>query len=226
MDMTPQRWANTTAYLDDVFGEQDEHLAGLMQRAVEAGLPDIAVSPDVGRLLKLLTTLSGGLSGGSLALELGTLAGYSGIWIARGLAPGGRLITVEPEPAHAAFARQAFDEAGVGTMVEVVERPALDIMPALLDKHGHGSFDLVFLDAIKDEYPDYLEHARPMLRPGGLLVADNTLGAGDWWIDDEPGRSADRDAMDRFNRAVAADPAFEAACVPLRQGLVIARRNA
>lgn len=221
MDMTPQRWTNTSAYLHDVFGAQDEHLAGLMRRAVEAGLPDIAVSPDVGRLLKLLTTLSGG----SLVLELGTLAGYSGIWIARGLAPGGRLISIEPEPAHAAFARTAFDEAGVGTMVEVIERPALDIMPSLLEKHGRGSFDLIFLDAIKSEYPDYLEHARPMLRPGGLLVADNTLGAGDWWIDEKPGRNADRDAMDRFNRAVADDPAFEAACVPLRQGLVIAQRN-
>ncbi len=93
MDMTPARWAATAAYLDDVFGREDAHLTTLMDRAIAAGIPSLSVSASVGRLLQLTTTLTGGVR----ALEVGALAGYSGIWIARGLAPGGRLITLEPE---------------------------------------------------------------------------------------------------------------------------------
>ena len=96
MEMTPERWAFTTTYLREVFGTQDEQLRTLMPRAVAAGLPDIAVSADVGRLLMLLTRMTGNGKGARLAIEVGTLAGYSGIWIARGLASGGRLITIEP----------------------------------------------------------------------------------------------------------------------------------
>jgi predicted O-methyltransferase YrrM len=103
MDMTPERWEFTCAYLRGVFGREDEPLAGLHERAAAAGLPDISVSPDVGRLLMILASMCA-RPGGSLALELGTLGGYSAIWIARGL--GGRLITLEPESAHAAFARR------------------------------------------------------------------------------------------------------------------------
>src|SRR5262245_64705719 len=87
MEMTPSRWRTTASYLNDVFGAQDEQLATLTPRAVAAGLPDIAVSADVGRLLMLLAAMTGGGRGAGVALEVGTLAGYSGIWIARGLAP-------------------------------------------------------------------------------------------------------------------------------------------
>jgi len=223
--MTSERWNATSAYLVDVFGVQDEQLRTLMPRAVAAGLPDIAVSADVGRLLQLLTSMTGGGRGAMLALELGTLAGYSGIWIARGLAPGGRLITVEAMSHHADFAQREFETAGLDRAVEIRRGKALEVLPAIADEVGTGGFDLVFLDAVKRGYPDYFQAVRGVIASGGLLVADNVLGSHQWWIDEPRGRSADRDGADLFNRIVAADPDFEAVAVPLREGVLIARRR-
>ncbi|MFZ0014744.1 MAG: class I SAM-dependent methyltransferase, partial [Acidimicrobiia bacterium] len=143
--MTPERWNFIGNYADDVFGQYDDHLAGLMERAVAAGLPPIAVSADVGRLLKILVSMTEG----HLALELGTLAGYSGIWIARGLAEGGRLITVEYNDEHADFATKEFETAGVADMVEIVRGPALDELPGILERVGPDSLDFAFVDAVK-----------------------------------------------------------------------------
>ncbi len=213
MEMTPERWRFTERYSNEVFGNQDDHLAGLMGRAVAAGLPPIAVSADVGRLLTILTRLTSGRR----ALELGTLAGYSGIWIARGLAPDGRLTTLEFEPKHAEFARTEFATAGVGDRVDVVVGAALDVLPALAEDWGPESVDFVFVDAVKTEYPDYFEMVKPMIASGGLLVADNVYGTGSGWIDEGHG-------TDRFNRMVAADPDFEAVALPIRQGVLVARR--
>lgn len=241
MEMTARRWENTGAYLREVFGRQDEQLQTLMPRATAAGLPDIAVSADVGRLLMLLASMVGGddterpavpgrprdgvAQTGALAVELGTLAGYSTIWITRGLGPDGRLITVEPEPAHADFAAREFVRAGVAGQIEIRRGTALDVLPQLAREFGPRSIDLAFLDAVKIEYADYFRLLKPLIRPGGLLVADNALGAGSWCIDDPAGSSAERDAIDQFNRMVAADPEFTAACVPVREGVLIARRR-
>jgi caffeoyl-CoA O-methyltransferase len=163
--------------------------------------------------------------GRPLAVEVGTLGGYSAMWIARGLGPGGRLITIEPEATHAAFARGEFDRAGLGHAIELREGAGLDVLPRLVNELGARSVDMVFLDALKTEYLGYAEHAAVLLRPGGLLVADNCLGSGDWWIDIAPGANAGRDAIDEFNRRIG-DPAsgFLACCVTNREGLVIARR--
>lgn len=218
MDMTQARWAFLNDYSNDLFGAQDDHLAGLMAEAIEAGLPDIAVSADVGRLLTILTSLTKG----TLALELGTLAGYSGIWIARGLREGGTLITVEYEDLHADFAQAQFDKAGVSDRVEIVRGAALDVLPGLRERLGDASLDVAFLDAVKVEYPLYWEHVKPMIAPGGLFLADNIYGAG-WNVEDEANEQ--RQAMDQFCRAVARDPDFETTGVPLRSGLLIGRRR-
>lgn len=222
MVMNDERWRATGAYVDEVFGREDEHLAGLMARAVAAGLPDIAVSAGVGRLLEVLTASVGART----VVEVGTLAGYSGIWLARGLAEGGRLITVEYAEKHAAFARGEFDRAGVGDRVEVRRGAGLDVLPELVEALGEGGADVVFLDAVKTEYPEYLPYARRLLRPGGLLMADNALGGGSWSIVDGVGSDATRDAVDRFNRLVASDAGFDGCCVPIREGVLIARRCA
>lgn len=225
MEMTPGRWNTTRDYLLEVFGTQDEQLETLSPRAVAAGLPDIAVSADVGRLLTLLTSMTGGGRGATLALEIGTLAGYSGIWIARGLASGGRLITIESVARHADFAEREFASAGLSGSVEVRRGTALGVLPGLATEIAPGSVDLVFIDAVKREYPEYFQLVRPLIAAGGLLVADNVLGSHVWWIDEPAGRNPDRDGADHFNRLVASDPDFEAAAVPLREGVLIARRR-
>jgi len=212
------------AYIGEVFGEEDEFLASLMPRATEAGLPDIALSPEAGRTLHLLARLTNGARGPALALELGTLAGYSAIWIARALAPGGRLITLEPEPAHAEFAHQAFLDAGVGNRIEIRRQAALEALPGLRAELGEASLDVVFIDAVKEEYPEYFEHSAPLVKPGGLLIADNVLTSS-WRITEPEGADPRRDAVDRFNRMVAGDDRFFAICDPIRAGMLVALRR-
>src|SRR5262249_48110707 len=126
-DMTPQRWQYTEAYAHEVFGQQDPHLANLMIEGVKHGLPDIAVNAEVGRLLLMLTSMTRA----RLALEIGTLGGYSGIWIARGLAKGGKLVTIEAEPKHAEFAQEQFRRAGVADRVQIRRGLALDVLRQL-----------------------------------------------------------------------------------------------
>ena len=224
MTMTPERWTNIADYIGEVFGRPDDQQATLMQRAVRAGLPDIAVDAGVGRLLALLAATTNAGRGARVILEIGTLAGYSALWLARGLAREGRLVTIEIDPAHAAFATEEFRRAELDRRIEVRVGAALDILPAILRELGDTPVDVAFLDAVKTEYDAYADLIAPRLAPGGLLIADNALGAGDWWIDDQPGHRS-RDAMDAFNRRLALDSRFETACVPIREGVVIARRT-
>ncbi len=225
LEHTTDRWDALQAYTREVFGAQDEQLRTLMPRAIAAGIPDIAVDASVGRLLRTLCAMTNAGKGAAVAIELGTLAGYSAIWIARGLRrdPAGRLYTIEPEPHHANFALREFSAAGVADRIEIRRSTALEELPRLRDQLGDESVDFAFLDAIKTEYTDYLLALRPMMRRGGLIVADNVLG-GSKWVTDPPGSSDYRDAIDRFNRTVASDSWFETSCVPLREGLMIARR--
>lgn len=214
MPMTPERWSYIGDYAEDVFGQYDDHLAGLMNRAVQAGLPPIAVSADVGRLLKILVSMTEG----ELAIELGTLAGYSGIWIAHGLADGGRLITVEYNDEHADFASSEFEKAGVADRVEIVRGAALEVLPEIAEEVGEASVDFAFVDARKSEYVAYFELLKPLMKPGSLYVADNVYATGAGWIDQGEG-------TDDFNRLIAADPDFEAVATPMREGVLIARKE-
>ena len=213
MPMTPERWSYIGDYANDVFGQYDDHLAGLMARAVEAGLPPIAVTADVGRLLKILVSMTPG----ELAIELGTLAGYSGIWIARGMADDGKLITIEHNDAHADFAQAEFKQAGVADKVEIVRGAALEVLPEIAGQVGEESVDFAFIDARKSEYVAYFELLKPLMKPGSLYVADNVYATGAGWIDEGQG-------TDEFNRMIAADPDFEAVATPMREGILIARR--
>jgi caffeoyl-CoA O-methyltransferase len=154
---------------------------------------------------------------GLLAVEVGTLAGYSGIWITRGLRPEGRLITIEPEPRHAAFAGEQFERAGIADRVEIRPGTGMEVLSDLAAELEPGRVDVLFLDALKHEYSDYFRIARPLIAVGGLVLADNVYGTGLGWIDQGHG-------TDAFNRLISADPDFEAVAVPLRQGVLIARR--
>jgi caffeoyl-CoA O-methyltransferase len=160
---------------------------------------------------------------GRLAIEVGTLGGYSGIWLARGLRDGGRLITIEIDERHAAFAREQFQRAGLADRVEIRVGAALGILPELARNLAPGSVDVIFLDALKTEYAEYWTIMRPLIAPGGAVLADNALGSSEWWIDVAGHES--REAADRFNRLVASDPEFDAVVVPLRQGVLFGRRR-
>lgn len=175
------------------------------------GMPAISLAPSEGKLLQLLTRLSGA----ARAVEIGTLAGYSAIHIARGLAPGGTLDTLELEPRHAEIARANLEAAGLSDRVRVHVGSAAEILPGL---SARGPFDLVFLDADKEGYPEYASWAADNLRAGGLLVADNAYFFGALLGDDHGAR-----ALRRFHEALPAR--FASVCAPTPDGLVIAVRN-
>jgi predicted O-methyltransferase YrrM len=163
-------WEAVDTYINDQLIGDDPALRGALERAAAAGMPAHDVAPNQGKLLYLLARLQGART----ILELGTLAGYSTIWLARAVpAGGGRVVTLEASAAYAAVARENLAAAGVADRVEVVVGDALDTLPGL-----DGPFDVVFLDADKQRNPEYLEHALRLTRPGSLIVADNVVRDG------------------------------------------------
>jgi predicted O-methyltransferase YrrM len=219
MDMTADRWDYISRYVDDVFGNEDDTLRTATAEAMAEGLPQIAVSASVGRLLLMLTRASGG----HLAVELGTLGGYSGTWIARGLDDGGHLITVEADAHHADVASRQFERAGLADKVEIRRGRALDVLDGLAAELAESSLGLAFVDAQKVEYPEYARRLRPLIAPGGFYVADNVLGTGGTWIGDLEHEGVA--AIDAHNRMVAGWEDFDSVIVPLRQGVLVARRR-
>jgi predicted O-methyltransferase YrrM len=197
--MSESLWTAVDNYINDLFVGPDEALAAALADSGAAGLPEISVSPAQGKLLEILVRAAGARR----ILEVGTLGGYSGLWMARALPPDGRLVTLEMDEAHAAVARRNFDRAGVGPRVEIRVGPALETLPQLAAE-GAGPFDLVFIDAEKTEYPDYLEWSIRLARPGSLIVADNVVREGGViQADSEDPRVQ---GTRRFLAAAAADP--------------------
>ena len=190
-------------YIDDLFVPGDDVLDAVLRSTVEAGLPEIQVSASQGKLLYLLARLGHARR----ILELGTLARYSTIWLGRALPEGGWLISLELSRRHAEVARANLERAGLSDRVEVREGAALDSLPKL-EAEGAGPFDLVFMDADKDNYPAYLDWALRLTRPGSLIVADNVVRGGGVLrpaLGDESARGAHA-----FNQALAAEPRVEA----------------
>jgi len=214
MVMTDERWQFLLNYPHDVFGGNDHQLGSLTDRATQAGLPPIAITHGAGQLLSLLTATTSG----RVALELGTLGGFSGIWIARGLPANGRLITIEYSDLHADFAEKEFENAGLSDRVQIIRGAALDVIPSLAKELGPASVDFVFIDAVKSEYIDYFDAVKPMIGSGGLVVADNVYGTGQGWIDEGFGTN-------EFNCHVAADEDFEATTISVGGGLLVARKR-
>lgn len=165
-------WSQVDAYFG-VLAPEDDHLVATRARAHAAGLPDIAVAPNQGKLLQLLASVVGARR----ILEIGTLGGYSTLWLARALPPGGRLVTLELAPAHAAVARESLAEAGVGDRVDVVVGPASESLAMLVRKRTEP-FDLVFIDADKQQLALYVDLSLALARPGTLVVVDNVVREG------------------------------------------------
>ncbi len=172
MDSIPS-WSTVDRYLEDRLATSDSVLEGALERSARAGLPPIQVSPTQGKFLYLLARATAART----ILEVGTLGGYSAIWLARALPPGGTLVTLERNPLHVAVARDNLARAELGSVVTVREGPALDSLTALAAEGG-GPFDLVFIDADKPTTAEYFDRAVGLARPGGTIVVDNVVRGG------------------------------------------------
>jgi caffeoyl-CoA O-methyltransferase len=197
------------AYILELFAREDGSQREALASARAAGLPSIQVPAALGKLLHILTRAVGARK----VLEIGTLGGYSGIWLARALPPNGRLISLEINPHHAEVARENFVRAGVADRVEVRVGPALETLPAL---SAEAPFDLISIDADRDHYPAYLDWALRLSRPGSLIVADNVLRDGK--VIDPPGGDSAMKAVHEFNNKAASHPGLEAIILPNRDG--------
>jgi predicted O-methyltransferase YrrM len=171
--MTKALWTRVESFTAGVLSGVDRALEAALASSSEAGLPAIQVSPSEGKLLHLLARSIGARS----ILEIGTLGGYSTIWLARGLAEGGRLITLELDEKHAEVARRNLARAGLSDVAEVRVGAALDTLPAL-EGEGWSPFDLVFIDADKPNNPHYFEWAVRLSRPGTMIIVDNVVREG------------------------------------------------
>lgn len=198
-------------YIEELFVAPDPALEQGRADARAAGLPDIAVSATEGKLLYLLACLVRPLR----ILEIGTLGGYSTAWLARALGRDGRLVTLELEPHHAELARRNLARAGVGDRVEVRVGAAADSLRSMIDT-GEVPFDVIFIDADKESYPEYLELSLHLARPGALLLADNVVRGGAV-LDAEGGDPRARGARE-FNARLAAHPRLESVIVPIYRG--------
>ena len=171
--MTQDQWTEVDRYFSESLLPSDSILESALEASTAAGLPQISVSPNQGKLLEMLARITSARS----ILEIGTLGGYSTIWLARGLRPGGRLITLEVEPRHAEVARLNVARAGFANAVEVRLGNALEILPQLWNGHA-GPFDLIFIDADKQNIPAYFEWSLKLSRPGTLILVDNVVRDG------------------------------------------------
>ncbi|MER6499297.1 O-methyltransferase [Streptomyces sp. NPDC001455] len=201
--MESARWTEVDDYFNGLLLGPDEALDAAVAASDEAGLPAIQVAANQGKLLHLLARLRGART----VLEIGTLGGYSTIWLARALPEGGRVVTLEADPAYAEVARANIARAGLAHVVDVRVGPALDTLPELAAE-GQGPFDVVFIDADKPSNPDYLAWSLRLTRPGSLIIADNVVRDGevtDGGSDDPKVRG-----VRRFTELVAAEPTLSA----------------
>jgi caffeoyl-CoA O-methyltransferase len=205
-------------YIEERFAPQDEALEAALREARRAGLPQIQVSPNEAKLLQLLAEMVGARR----ILEVGTLGGYSAIHFGRALPEDGTLISLEIDERHAEVARKNVERAGLSSKVEIRVGDARELL-ARITENAEGPFDVVFIDADKEGYPEYLEWALKLTRHGSLILGDNTIRGGS--ILDPRDDSAR--ATSEFNERMAGDPRLSAILLPILReridGLTIAR---
>ena len=206
----------TYDYIDDYLyrlaAPRDPLLEKMEEYADSNAIP--IIGPLVGRLLYNLAKTSQSRK----VLEIGTAIGYSGIWLARAVAPlKGNVTTIDMDPERVKIAKKNISDAGLERVVKVIEGNALKVLPTLKEE-----FDMIFLDSDKDVYPDAFKMSVPMLRKGGLFVADNALWGGDVA---KGGKSKDTQSMIKFNRLVSESPGMSTVIVPLRDGVLVSLKE-
>jgi predicted O-methyltransferase YrrM len=205
-----------SSFITQTFSPEDNSLVHIREQIEARGLPDITVRPEEGRFLQVLVAACRA----RLALEIGTLGGYSGTWIARGLPDGGRLITLEVDPKRAEIASEHFRLAGVDDRVEIRIGDAHSLLPELSDE---GPFDFVFIDADKGNYDNYYEACLPMVRRGGIIAVDNTLWSG--WVADSARQDDDTLALRAFNDKLHRDERVALSLLSLGDGVTLALKR-
>jgi caffeoyl-CoA O-methyltransferase len=206
------------AYVEDLFSTSDDTLEAALRDSRRAGLPEINVSPNQGRLLQLLTEIAGARR----ILEIGTLGGYSAIHFARALPDDGIMISLEIDQHHAGVASNNLERAGLSEKVEIRVGDAHNLLSSLIES-DEGPFDVIFIDADKESYPEYLDASLRLARSGTLILGDNTIRGGTVL---DP-RDATARATREFNERIARDPRLSGVVLPLIReyidGLTIAR---
>ncbi len=204
--MGQEQWNSVDSYISDLLVPADPVLDAALRDSAAADLPAIQVSPNQGKLLMLLALAQGARS----ILEIGTLGGYSTIWLARALPPDGRLLTLEVEPRHAEVALANLDRAGFGDVVDVRLGRAADTLSQLVAE-GSGAYDFVFIDADKPSTADYFTAAVDLSRPGALIVVDNVVRKGE--VLDADSADAQVQGIRRMYDVMAAEPRVAATAI-------------
>lgn len=199
-------WTSVDNYLCETMIPPDPALDAALQSSAAAGLPSIHVAPNQGKLLHLLARLQGARN----ILEIGTLGGYSTIWLTRALPRGGRLVTLEADSRHAEVARGNLDRAGLSSVVELRLGRALDSLPKL-EQDGKGPFDFIFIDADKPSLPEYLQWALKLSRPGTVIFIDNVVREGG--VVEASSEDPAIQGVRRMNELIAAEPRLAATCL-------------
>ena len=207
---------NKINYIRNVFVEEDELLLKIKADAKAVNRP-ININPEDGKLLQILIKISGSKK----ILEIGTFYGYSTLWLARSLGDDGIIYTIEKDRESCLMAKQNFLEAKMDKKIMIVEARAEEIMPTWI---GKEQFDMIFIDAEKNHYLDYLQSAEQLLKSGGLLVADNTLLSGAVYSEELPYRirKGTRDVMVEFNRRLADKSKYTSILIPAEDGITVA----
>ena len=204
--MNQEQWTAVEQYISELLVGSDEILEGVLRASVQGGLPPINVSPNEGKLLHLLARIRGARN----ILEIGTLGGYSTIWLARAVPRDGRMITLVFNPTHAAVARANLAAAGLADVVELIEGRAIETLPRLAAA-GRGPFDMIFIDADKPSTVDYFDWALKLSRPGSVIVVDNVVRKGA--IVDPANHHPDVEGIRRFNQRLAAEKRVSATAI-------------
>lgn len=204
--MDDERWAAVDRYLTDLLAPPEPVLDAALAASDGAGLPPIQVAPNQGKLLALLVSLMGARH----VLEVGTLGGYSTIWMARAMPDGGHMVTLEADPKHAAVARANLAHAGLAEVVEVRVGPALDTLPQLAAE-GLGPFDFTFVDADKVNNAAYLSWAIELSHPGSVIVVDNVVRDGA--VTDAASADPDIQGTRRLHEILATEPRVSATAI-------------
>ncbi len=207
----PEVQRQLTLFVRAMFAPEDAILQTVRQHTSERGLPQIAIRPEEGQMLYFLASLIGARR----ILEIGTLAGYSGIWLARALPKDGELVTLELDPKHAQVAREHFALAGLAERVHIVEGKAMHTLTHAL---ADARFDMVFVDADKTGYPEYLAWSVEHVRPGGLIAAHNAFRDGHLFTED-PRSLATRKMLE----AMAAHERLLSTIIPVGDGIAVAQ---